>query len=118
MTSRYEKYGKKYYLKNKELCLKRNAENRARWRREWWEFKSRLRCIKCGQNHPATLDFHHVNRKDPEKKSVNYLAAQGLYSQAYEEVKKCVVLCANCHRIHHWDERHIQGGENEERVEL
>lgn len=26
-----------------------------------------------------------------------------------EEMAKCIVLCANCHLIHHWEERQRKG---------
>jgi hypothetical protein len=32
------------------------------------------------------------------------LAADHIWSQVYEEVKKCLPLCSNCHRILHWNE--------------
>lgn len=102
--SQYEKTGRRYYEKNKELCIKRNAISRGKRRVEWHDFKSRLACSVCGFSHPAVIDFHH---RDPSTKkgSVFRLAADGKWRRAYEEAMKCDVLCANCHRIHHYNER-------------
>ena len=62
-------------------------------------------CTRCGASHPAIIDFHHVDRNDPDKHKVHQLFKSGKYKKAYEEIKKCLILCANCHRIHHWEER-------------
>ena len=53
-------YHKKWYQENKQTTLDR-ANARKAERREWYaEYKSALSC-ECGENHPACLDFHHVD---------------------------------------------------------
>ena len=71
---------------------------------EWRTFKRTLKCTTCGFDHPAALDFHH---EDPSKKEANIhrLLQNGLSSKLEKELAKCIVLCANCHRIHHHNER-------------
>ena len=103
-SEHYEKYGKKWYQKNKQRQLDANAKVKARKKKEWVEYKATLACAKCGNNHPAVLDFHHP---DPSKKEGNVvrLMSSGYYKRAYKEIEKCIVLCANCHRIHHYEER-------------
>jgi hypothetical protein len=98
-------YAAAHYEKTKEETKKRTKEKRSSFKKEWKAFKATLYCVKCGFNHPAALDFHH---EDPSTKtdSVNQLVSDGRFKAAMEEVKKCVVLCANCHRTHHHDERH------------
>ena len=93
----------KYYEDNKEKSIKSNSAVRKKNRQSWQLFKATLKCTKCGFNHPAALDFHHIDRTN--KKSVNKLASNGMYKQAIQELHKCVVLCANCHRVHHFSER-------------
>src|SRR4051794_15336455 len=65
------------------------------------ELRSGLSCIECGENHPATLDFHH---RDPSQKGFT-LSRATTKSASREtllvEIEKCDVLCANCHRKHH-----------------
>ncbi len=56
------------------------------------------RCMICGYDkHPAILDFHHI---DPNSKSFGI--SSGGFSRSWESIKneiaKCVLLCANCHR--------------------
>ena len=56
-------------------------------------------CVDCGyRGHPAALDFDHVN---PATKLFNissrYLCVA--WDRMLEEISKCVVRCANCHRI-------------------
>lgn len=92
-----------WYQKNKETHKANTAKNKQRYRAEWLAFKHSLQCSHCGVSHPAVMDFHHVIR-DKDKKSVNLLISNGRYSAAREEIKKCIPLCANCHRILHWDE--------------
>jgi uncharacterized Rmd1/YagE family protein len=98
-------YAAAHYEKTKEETKQRTKEKRSSMRKEWKAFKATLYCVKCGFNHSAALDFHH---EDPSTKTdgVNQLVSDGRFKAAMEEVKKCVVLCANCHRIHHHDERH------------
>ena len=95
---------RKHYEKYKDKIIEANKRNRLMHRKTWDEYKATLFCTKCGFSHVAALDFHH---EDPSKKEYNIhkLVGNGRFTKAYEEIKKCIVLCANCHRIHHWDEK-------------
>jgi len=97
-------YASTYYQNNKDKVLATTKASVKKYKEQWRSFKATLSCVKCGQNHPATLDFHHIDSSTKEA-SVNKLIKYRAFKRAMEEVKKCVVLCANCHRIHHHDER-------------
>jgi hypothetical protein len=95
---------KEYYQRTKDAHIARAATARIRAKERWQGFKSTLACVKCGENHPATLDFHHVIKEN--KKNVNKLLTNGAYRAARKEVtEKCIVLCSNCHRKLHYEER-------------
>ena len=57
-------------------------------------------CSRCGyKEHVAALDFHHLQDK---KHNISRIARSGVPHNILEdEIKKCIVLCANCHRIEH-----------------
>lgn len=66
------------------------------------QLKATLKCAQCGENHPATLQFHHC---DPQNKDFNLSeAVREGYSieRIKREVAKCTVLCANCHAKEHY----------------
>ena len=62
------------------------------------------KCSCCGYNkNLSALEFHHSN---PETKKFQLDArklANSKFSDCLEEAKKCIVICANCHREHHND---------------
>ena len=98
-------YSKTYYEKNKsEVITKINARKKVA--RAWFKaYKSDLVCKICKEDHPAALDFHHKNPKKTDKK-VNELVSDGHTKHRIQaEIDKCEVLCANCHRKHHHEER-------------
>ena len=99
-----KEYSRKDYLSKYAERRKRLSARRHELKEEWNAFKRTLKCTKCGFDHPAALDFHH---EDPTEKehNVNRLISDGRFKKAYEEIKKCIVLCANCHRIHHYEEK-------------
>ena len=94
----------KYYANNKKKVLQATYKNKREYRAKWIAFKATLKCAFCGENHPATLDFHHSDRTKKDNEVSTY-TRQHQYARAMEEVKKCIVLCANCHRILHYKER-------------
>ncbi len=59
------------------------------------------KCAKCGYDkYSEVLEFHH---KDPLKKDFN-ISSKGhclSWERVSEEVNKCILLCANCHREIH-----------------
>lgn len=95
-----KKYGADWYQRNKKLTLDRSAQRKKDQRREWQEFKATLACEFCGASHPAIIDFHHPE-SEGETKVSDYVRA-GRWKKAHEEAAKCIPLCSNCHRIHHW----------------
>ena len=98
-------YSKAHYEKNKAAVIARVARNKKANRTWFSTFKRTLKCTNCGENHPATLDFHHVIHQKDNKK-VNELVSDGhARARILQEIEKCVVLCSNCHRIWHHDER-------------
>jgi len=94
-----------WYPRHKLDRVERSRKKRQELAVWYREYKKTLRCMDCGQDHPATLEFHHL---DPSKKVVivsQLLRETTGLRRLKEEMAKCVVLCANCHRIRHWNER-------------
>lgn len=110
-------YSRRWYEKNKARHIADTAKNKNRYRKNWTDFKASLSCTYCNAQHPAIIDFHHVIR-DKTKQSVNRLASEGRYAAALEETKKCIPLCANCHRILHWDETQEKKAQRKAKREL
>ena len=94
---------RRHYQNNKEAIKVATKAHKAGKKLEWLEYKKTLSCTKCSENHIATLDFHHVVRS-PDNKKIYALIRNGAYAAVFEEIKKCIVLCANCHRILHYNE--------------
>lgn len=61
----------------------------------------KIPCAICGEDHPAVLDFHHVDGA-MKSFSINTAVKNGTAkARVIAEIEKCVVLCSNCHRKHH-----------------
>ena len=57
------------------------------------------RCIKCGYDKCLkALEFHHL---DPSKKDFTISNDHFKLKEAVEEVKKCILICSNCHKELH-----------------
>lgn len=69
------------------------------------------KCERCGYDKCLkALEFHHL---DPSKKDFTISNDHFKLKEAVEESKKCILLCANCHRELHdnmWDieELHLE----------
>lgn len=58
------------------------------------------KCSHCGIKEPLCIfDFHHT---DKEKKDFTLNQKKSLsFDKIKNELDKCILLCANCHRIEH-----------------
>ncbi len=65
--------------------------------------------MRCGIKDPRVLDFHHVNGKDKLFGIGGFRRAVG-FEQIKKEIEKCEVVCANCHRIVHDEQRREKRG--------
>ena len=68
------------------------------------------KCLICGQSFPnPAYDFHHIN---PKEKEFNFgestMSNKNGWYAVRDELLKCVLLCANCHRIYHSDPNFFQ----------
>ena len=65
------------------------------------EYKATLCCSVCGENHPACLQFHHL--EDNKTMAISKAVSHGwAWTRLQTEIAKCVVLCANCHFKEHY----------------
>jgi len=90
----------RYYYKNREEERQRTKERTKELKKWFKEYKKNFECKNCDEDHPACLDFHHTGEKDS---GVTELVSRKNTSKKRikEEIEKCEVLCANCHRKLH-----------------
>ena len=66
-------------------------------------------CKKCNENRQHLLDFHHLNPKEKDNDVPSIIRYYGFGEKSIkrmeEEIKKCILLCSNCHRDFHYQER-------------
>jgi nucleoside 2-deoxyribosyltransferase len=92
-------YFKQYYKENRDIILTRQI---GKWKRAYVflvEQKTKP-CIDCGfiPIVPEQMDFDHV--RGTKTVEVTRLAAQGKSNERIlEEIEKCDLVCANCHRL-------------------
>lgn len=87
--------GPRYYCKQCDDALV--LEQQKRRKRIFVELKGG-KCQKCGYNKCiGALEFHHVNKEEKEFNINRNLSLE----QMENELQKCILLCANCHREEH-----------------
>lgn len=111
-------YHKQWYRKNRERVLE---QGRKRWRGYYRRTKAKKRevilkhqeyvlnykkdkgCSMCGyKEYPEILQFHH---KDKSSKAFTIGKKYGKNLEVIKrEMKKCILLCPNCHAWLHFKE--------------
>ena len=95
-----KKYNKFYYREECILCSNAYSRDRARDRKlKAIAYKGGI-CSSCGgEFDPCIYDFHHTDPTTKEGKPSELLSRS--WPTALKELDKCILLCANCHRLAH-----------------
>ena len=92
-------YGRDHYLANRQRYIDAEARRkraRATERtRLLLEFFRDHPCMDCGETDPLVLEFDHLEAK---KFNISHQFASRSWKAILEEIEKCDVVCANCHR--------------------
>ena len=95
-------YSRNYSKKNRIRLIKNEKDRRQKLHTKAEAFKKE--CILCGFNDIRALEFHHVRDKKlfDISRGVN---SRYSWEEIEKEIKKCDVLCSNCHAIETWNKR-------------
>lgn len=107
-----EKPENEFHWKNKEhtilnskckICSNaRTTELRRERYRKVQLYKEEHGCAVCGEKRYWVLDFHHRDGATKENE-ISYMLRKNMsWDKILQELNKCDVLCANCHRDYHY----------------
>lgn len=107
---------KRSYADRRQYLIEAVKQRRRRVRQKAIEYLGG-RCVRCGYDRcPDALEFHH---RDSSKKDFG-ISSRGYtrsWTKIREEIEKCELLCANCHREVHAQmqrQRETTGGKSGE----
>jgi predicted HNH restriction endonuclease len=107
-------YSLAYYYKDKEKAADRARkwrDNNKEYKKEYQRRAKRDRklkaieylggvCSDCNQQfHPAVYEFHHIDPATKDRDPSKMLSLS--WERLANELDKCKLLCANCHRLEH-----------------
>lgn len=90
-----------WYPKNKSKHIGYQTKIKKRIIEFVLDLKKNSSCIDCGFlgiEYPSVLDFDHVN--STKKFNISEFGNHtNSFKQVKQEIQKCEIVCANCHRI-------------------
>ncbi len=90
-----------HYARQRQTYKDRNTKRRERFRQILNDLKD-VPCADCGGRFPSVcMDFDHLpgEVKSFQVGTVGHASSE---KRLLEEVAKCEIVCANCHRIRTW----------------
>ena len=95
-------YQREHYAQHRDRYLARAVRRKKELTAERADYLITLfrerPCVDCGEHDPLVLEFDHLGNK-------KFTIAKGLGNRSWQavldEIAKCDVLCANCHRLRH-----------------
>jgi hypothetical protein len=92
-------YKQEHYLANKQRYVDRAATVTRRVRLERTlrliEYFRSHPCVDCGETDPVVLEFDHLRDK---RFDISNRLVSVRWESVLQEIAKCEVVCANCHR--------------------
>lgn len=89
-------YYKTHYSKNKSSYINRSAEYTKKIKEKIDQRKDNP-CVDCGVKYsPWVMDFDHVH--GDKLFTISSMKNKGSLKKVLEEIDKCELVCANCHR--------------------
>jgi hypothetical protein len=92
-------YHREHYLTNRRRYIDQAAKQRARLKLErtryLLEYFRSHPCIDCGEDDPIVLESDHLGDKEF---TIGSDFCVRNWDSILAEIKKCEVVCANCHR--------------------
>lgn len=95
----HKAYNNKWYLDNKERVKDNVKRNKTQYIEFFKELKNNKPCLDCAITYPYfVLDYDHV--RGEKSFDISMAIAQGYpKSDILKEIKKCELVCSNCHRF-------------------
>jgi hypothetical protein len=99
---------RRFYERNRERAKKEAIENtlarKNKHRKLIKRYKLLIGCSRCGyKNYDKALEFHHLGEVE-KVDSVSAMLRENVSTKRLKaEIRKCIVVCANCHREIHRD---------------
>jgi hypothetical protein len=84
--------------KNREDLYAAQRRHRIKVRKNLFNFLLSQKCTDCGESDPIVLDFDHKIPNKKFKTISRMLSGHYSWNSILDEIKKCDVRCANCHR--------------------
>jgi len=105
-----QKYMKKYYQEHREKLLTYSKNLNKQYYLKHKKIMRNLKingCAICGYTKcDDALEFHHVNPKD-KKFNLATRSFNRVNKNIVNEINKCILLCANCHREIHANKKGV-----------
>ncbi len=90
---------KDWYAKNKNATYQRNKRTRARLQEWYRSLKDHKPCTDCGKTYPHyQMDWDHLPQFEKRAEVIRILRDTSNKNAVLEEIAKCELVCALCHR--------------------
>jgi hypothetical protein len=87
--------------------MSKSSEAVKRWRKSTKERMAEafggICCVCKNTYQPELFDFHHLNPEEKEFQMGSIRASSISWARIVPELRKCVMVCSNCHRLIHYN---------------